>query len=94
MRGTPKTTGQGSIDAESRATDGSRISVHVLDAVADAEGKDPLDLEPVLADVVDPDALELLVNDGRFGGTIEFTYRDYRVSVDGDGHVSVSELED
>ena len=68
----------------------SAASTRVVDAVAAAEGTDPLDLGATLYDVVDPDALDALYRDG--GGTVavEFDYVGYRVAIDEDGEIDVS----
>lgn len=73
------------------------LTAEVLAAVADRKGVDPVDLEPPLHDVVDPDALEALFSDsidGTAGENVsaEFTYRGYRVLVDG-GTVHVVETD-
>lgn len=73
------------------------LTAEVLAAVADREGVDPIDLEPPLHDVVDPDALEALFSDSidgtaREGVSAEFVYRGHRVLVDG-GTVHVTEAD-
>lgn len=73
------------------------LTAEVLAAVADREGVDPVDLEPPLHDVVDPDALEALFTDSVDGAarenvSAEFTYRGHRVLVDG-GTVHVLEAD-
>ena len=65
----------------------------VVSAVADAEGVSPLELRP-LAEVIDPDALNTLVRSGSQDVTIEFTYHEYCVRVDGDGRVTVGNADD
>lgn len=67
------------------------ISIEIVERVADREGVDPTDLEP-LYDVVDPEALETLV-DGACDGTIEveFSYYGYEIVVDGNGTVSIDD---
>lgn len=62
-------------------------TVAVLEAVADAENADPLDLPPLYLSV-ETDALESIFQptpDGNTrAGRVEFTYHDYRVTVDCD----------
>jgi len=73
------------------------ISQLVIEAVADAEGLDPLDLRVPLYDVVDPDALDSLFgsgDDGAVEGHIEFTYYGYEVTVTSSGIVSLDETDD
>ena len=61
----------------------------VVEAIAEREGIDPVELDDCLYDVVDPDALEKLVTGTGRIHRIEFTYLGYRVVVDGDGNVDV-----
>jgi len=61
----------------------------VVEAVAERDGTDPVEFDDCLYDVVDPDALENLVTGTGTIHRIEFTYRGYRVVVDGDGNVDV-----
>ena len=75
------------------------LTAEVLGAVADRKGVDPVDLEPPLHDVVDPDALEALFADS-IHGTVretvaaEFTYRGHRVLIDGGTvHVRAADAE-
>lgn len=75
------------------------ITTAVLAAVAGREGVDPIDLEPPLHDVVDPDALEALFADAVDGTArgdvvVEFTYCGHRVRIDGGtGEVTVADAE-
>lgn len=66
------------------------LSQVVVEAVASAEGVDPLDLEVPLYDAVDPDALDALFRSGAtVDGRVEFEYHGYEVTVTGDGHVTL-----
>lgn len=65
-----------------------RISVEIVDAIANSTGTDPLALDPPLYDVVDTDALDRLVEQGS-STRIEFGYAGHTVVVDADGVVSV-----
>jgi len=63
----------------------------IIDAVAEAEGVEPTALDPPLAQVLDPDALETLLEDTTASELeIRFTYRDHEVVVDGSGRVRIS----
>lgn len=69
------------------------LSEAVIDAVADAEGVEPTDLQP-LYDVLDPDALDSLFqphsHTGRSAqGQITFEYHDYEVYVNENGQVTL-----
>lgn len=68
----------------------SKPSHSIVTQIADVEGVDPTDLEPPLHAVVDPDALEQLIDSSEPSLSITFTYRDYRVRVDGSGAVDVT----
>jgi hypothetical protein len=62
----------------------------VVDAVATLRGEDPLDMSVVLADVVDPDALERLVGSrgSRLSdGSVTFAFAGCHVRVHADGQV-------
>lgn len=70
------------------------VSVAVVEAVADAEGVDPVGLETPLYEAVDPDALEALVGasgHGGFEGYVSFVYCGYDVTVDPRGGVTLRE---
>ncbi len=62
----------------------------VVEAVAAAEGVDPIELEPTLGSVIDVDALNELF-DRRPGGAgrVSFSYHGYHVTVGSDGRVTV-----
>lgn len=66
-----------------------RLSMRVIEAVADAKGVDPVTLDP-LYDVLDPDAL-----DGLFScdvqGCVQFEYEGRRVTVYSDGEVALAD---
>ena len=68
----------------------------MIEAVADREGVDPMDLDVPLFESVDPDMLDLVVRSAD-GGTdrssvsVSFVYYGYEVSVAADGSVDVAE---
>ncbi|RKD89294.1 HalOD1 output domain-containing protein [Halopiger aswanensis] len=68
-------------------------SVAVVEAVAAKSGVDPADLECLLADVIDPDALDRLFEPTstheRGSGFVEFGYCGRVVTVWADGSVDV-----
>lgn len=83
----------------STATAGSSsVSESVIEAVAEAEGADPIELSPPLYDVIDPDSLNQVFaptpTDGRMKGTLTFSYNGYEVTVCGDGDVSIDERDE
>lgn len=62
----------------------------ILETIAGVEGADLIELTPPLYSVVDPEALDAVVESlGGRSGWIEFDYRGYQVTVDGAGGVSV-----
>lgn len=68
------------------------VSVTVVEALAEAEGVSPLDMESRLYEAVDPDALDqLLSSNGTTlrNGRVEFSVSGFQVSVTVDDHVSV-----
>lgn len=67
------------------------IPERVICAVAEAKGAKPLELSEPLANSIDPDALETLVERGSDAGVrVSFTYLGCAVTVDGTGEVSAS----
>ncbi|RQG93288.1 hypothetical protein EA462_01295 [Natrarchaeobius halalkaliphilus] len=65
------------------------VSQTVVEAIAEAEGTDPLELTPPLYEVIDPDALENLFTDGKTVGKIIFNYNNFEVCVFSDDSISV-----
>lgn len=64
------------------------ISFAVIEAVAEAKGVDSTELNPPLADIIDPDALESLFRSDT--GEVRFTYHDCEVTVTCEGTVQVT----
>ena len=90
--GTGRTPGGGPDHYDYR--DAQSPSTAVVDAVARATGRSPLDL-PVIQDVIDTDALDALVTHSTDGTTrISFTYGGVDVVVDSAGGISVWTDED
>lgn len=77
--------------------DTSNISQTVVEMVAEAEGVDPLELTPLLYEIIDPDALDHLFAgtpvDSRMDRKVTFEYNGYEVTAWGSGYVSVRERE-
>lgn len=72
------------------------IVIQIITRIADREGVQPVDLETPLQEVIDPDALETLVDSTgvrQYGSypRVEFPYYGYIVTVDGTGRVSINE---
>lgn len=77
------------------ATDDKTTSERVIDAVAEQEGVDPLDLEVPLFEAIDPDILETFdrtTDEDRAASSLRvgFTYYGYDVLVWADGSIDVS----
>lgn len=69
---------------------GEELSVRVVQALADARGIEPADLDVRLGEWIDVDALERLA--GHDGGewTVTFTVAEWTVTVDHEGEVTVT----
>ena len=74
-----------------QGTGGLPPSVAVIEEVASKEGTEPMELEPPLNDVVDPDALDALCAGESMNGFVMFSYCGYSITVDADGGVTVEE---
>ncbi|KAA9396533.1 hypothetical protein Har1130_17925 [Haloarcula sp. CBA1130] len=62
----------------------------IVEAVTESEDVEPVTLEPPLAEVVDPDAVETLVEDSTASDLeIRFEYHGHDILVDGSGRVQV-----
>lgn len=75
----------------SNATQNGPVCERVVCAVANANGVDTTDLEP-LYDSIDPEALDALFKPG-VDGTVRFAYEGCDVVVHGDGNVRVDGAE-
>lgn len=71
----------------------AKPSVEVLQAVADAKDVDPTDLEAVLFEVVDPQALDQLFADrSATEGSVRFAFAGYDVAITPAGDVTTVEM--
>lgn len=81
---------------QKRDASGQTLSTAVVKAIAEREGVDPLEMDPPLYDVIDPDALNTLftgpanVGDARPEGIV-FEYNGYEIKVTSDGDVHIEE---
>lgn len=82
---------------QTAVVENTTLSQAVVEAVAEAEGTEPVELTPPLYKAVDPDALDELFaatrTEGRMAGEVTFSYKGYEVTACGDGYVSVEERE-
>lgn len=80
-----------------RNDDETPVSVTVIEALADARGVNPVDVERPLYDVVDPEALDRLFDrpggDG-IDGRVVFSFDAHEVTVTASGEVLVRSHED
>lgn len=77
-------------EPQSAVADGnSDLGYRVVQAVARAEGSDPMELDAPLYEVVNVDALAALVRSADEDLQASFRYLEYRVVVTGDGTVTV-----
>ncbi|WP_290819322.1 HalOD1 output domain-containing protein [Halovivax sp.] len=67
--------------------DGATLSLRIVEAVAEREGTDPLELTEPLYDAVDPDALDALFEGLADDASLTFAYHGYRITVDGAGEI-------
>lgn len=71
---------------------GKRPSTAVVEAVADATGREPLDMEP-LHHFVESDALDSLITSAATRGfddvEISFRYEEVSITISSDGYISV-----
>jgi len=65
------------------------IDARVAEAVAEAKGVDALDLDPIYG-VIDPDALDAVVQSMGSEGSVAFEYEGFSVTVTGDGRIDVT----
>lgn len=85
-------------DEESPNED-ERLSIRVINAIAEHEGTTPTEIRPVLYDTIDPDALDSLFSathqgDTRADGNVEFRYGPHRVTVHSDGRIEIERVRD
>lgn len=76
---------------------GIPLSAEVVERVAEREGVRPTHLSEPLNDYVDPDALDALFDDTgeprtSREGSVEFTYRGYKIVARSSGSVAVEKL--
>jgi len=73
------------------------VSWAIIETVAEAEGVDPIELEPPLYEKIDPDALNQLLQPttARKSTSVDcltFTYSGYEVTVYSDNRVTIQKL--
>ena len=66
------------------------VTTSVVLALAELEGVDPIEMDPIYG-AVDPDVLEALDDPTRSASAdVTFDYHDYRVTVDGEGAIVIT----
>jgi hypothetical protein len=84
--------------SRSALSDGQTVSTAVVEAVAEAEGISPTEMEPPLHRAIDPDALNELFGpersspDGEF--RVSFTYSGYEITVWGPERIEVQRADE
>ena len=72
------------------------ISRTIVEAIADAEGVAPTELDTRLYDVIEPEALNELFQQQADGpvtdGTVSFTFHGYKVTVHSDSSVEIDQI--
>lgn len=71
-----------------KTPDSEETSQRIVDVLAAATDSDPLSMNPTLYDVIDPDALDRLLDTDQ-QVEVRFAYGSHTVVVDSDGTVSV-----
>jgi len=82
------------IDDESTAfewDDDTEVGIAVVESVAAVADVDPMNLEPRINDVVDPDALDRTLRSSPSSASFAFPFGDYLVTVWSNGKLVVSE---
>ncbi len=80
------------MDAPPTPRDSGGVSEKVIDAVAEAEGIEPVDVAPPLYEVVDPEALDRVFapsTGDQLSGEVTFSYSGHEITVGADGEVLV-----
>lgn len=67
------------------------VSTRIVEAIADAEGRDPANLDFTLQDYIDTDALRMLLEHKSDTWTITFDVANHEVILTGAGIVTVEE---
>lgn len=70
-------------------TQADRLSSRVIEAVAAEQDRDPIALSP-LYEVIDPDALDQLFQNGHGPGSVAFVYEQHHVMITSDGDVQLA----
>ena len=81
---------------QGRVVTSTLVGTEIVERIADCEGVNPVDLDVLLYDVIDVDALEALTNgtsnrQPQASPRVEFTYYGYVVTVGENGRVSIDE---
>lgn len=72
----------------------AELTVDVITAVAEATGNDPVEMTPPLVDVIDPEALSLILGDATGFVQVTFEYQDRAVEISSDGEIAVRDPAD
>jgi len=85
----------GTVDRGDSSGNPTPLSMVVIEAIADREGVDPVDLDTPLYDAIDLDALDALSADiaGSSPLEISFQYEGYEVTVTGDREVRITDVD-
>lgn len=72
------------------------LSMKVIEAIAQREGIDPVELQTPIYEVVDLDALDALTRGESESTSVEisFTYEGYEVTVDNDRDVGITSIDE
>lgn len=68
------------------------VTTRVVEAIAEVEGNDPAEVDFVLEEYIDTDALDSLLEHSSTSCTLSFQVTDHEVIVSNDGEVEVDGL--
>lgn len=69
-------------------------SIRVVDAIATAIGTEPADLDPLLASVIDPEALDTVLSaDPSSNLRVSFDYAGHHVTLTSEGELTTAPIE-
>lgn len=67
----------------------NQITVEIVTAVARSKGVEPAEIDDVLHETVDPDAIHRLMEHESTSWTLTFEFADKSVTLSGDGEIAV-----
>lgn len=86
------------LDVSAGDMNGDSVVIEIVEQISDQQGVDPIDLDPLLYDVIEVDALEALTTETPYRQPepdlrVEFTYHGHTVTVDRTGRVVIGDTD-